>query len=319
MADSPNDIGFIQDISGLDSLRKKAIHGDKGAGEEALKSAASQFESIFTNMMLKSMRDANKAFKSGLFDSHTEDMYRQMRDEQMVSQLSEKGSLGLADMIVKQLSVGEAVKAEGGKTFQDEVENVRRARQAAAQQAEPRLPVVGQQDQRPNSVTQTSKTSEAKAISFDSPYEFVKSLKPYADKAAKALGVDSSLLLAQAALETGWGQKVVKNAQHSSYNLFNIKANSAWQGPRVATQTLEYENSVPVMEKAAFRAYPSYKESFNDYVQFLETNPRYSQALTHKGNDDFIRGIHKAGYATDPNYSDKVLRVKAQIESMNDI
>ncbi|MGO1297172.1 MAG: flagellar assembly peptidoglycan hydrolase FlgJ [Vibrio sp.] len=313
MADSPNDIGFIQDIAGLDSLRKKAIHGDKGAGKEALKSAASQFEAIFTNMMLKSMRDANKAFKSGMFDSHTEDMYRQMRDEQMVSQLSEKGSLGLADMIVKQLSAGDTVNDQGEQSFQDAVERVRRVRQAANQHAPKTVEREG--------IAGMAKSQglDAQPISFDSPYAFVKSLKPYADKAAKALGVDSSLLLAQAALETGWGQKVVKNSHHSSHNLFNIKANSAWQGERVATQTLEYQNAIPVMGKAAFRAYPSYKESFDDYVQFLESNPRYSKALAHQGDHDFIRGIHKAGYATDPNYADKVLRVQAQIENMNKI
>lgn len=317
MADSPNDIGFIQDIAGLDSLRKKAIHGDKGAGKEALKSAASQFEAIFTNMMLKSMRDANKAFKSGMFDSHTEDLYRQMRDEQMVSQLSEKGSLGLADMIVKQLSVGETVNAEGEQSFQDAVDRVRRVRQAANQHDS--VSAAEQTDGVAHSAQQVVTSTDAQPMSFESPYAFVQSLKPYAEKAAQVLGVDSSLLLAQAALETGWGQKVVKNAHHSSHNLFNIKANSAWRGDRVATQTLEYQNAIPVMEKAAFRAYPSYQESFDDYVQFLENNPRYSEALAHKGDRDFIQSIHKAGYATDPNYADKVLRVKSKIDAMKQI
>lgn len=103
------------------------------------------------------------------------------------------------------------------------------------------------------------------------------SLKPFADKAAKALGVDSTLLLAQAALETGWGQKVVKNARGSSNNLFNIKADRSWHGAKVATQTLEYQDQTPVMEKAAFRSYSNYQDSFNDYVRFppiIRVTPR---------------------------------------------
>ena len=152
---------------------------------------------------------------------------------------------------------------------------------------------------------------------FDSPESFVASMKPYAEKAARALGIDSSLLLAQAALETGWGQKVVNNAAGSSNNLFNIKADRSWSGERVATQTLEYHQGVPVKEKAAFRSYQNYEESFNDYVRFLNQNPRYTTALRHGGNnEEFIRGIHQAGYATDPNYADKVLSVKARIDQM---
>lgn len=132
------------------------------------------------------------------------------------------------------------------------------------------------------------------------------------------LGVDSSLLIAQAALETGWGQKMVKNARGNSNNLFNIKADRSWQGDKVATQTLEYHNNVPVIEKAAFRSYASIDDSFNDYVRFLENNPRYTNALDHGGSSKrFIHGIHRAGYATDPQYADKVLRVKAQIDQMN--
>ncbi|MCX9642092.1 flagellar assembly peptidoglycan hydrolase FlgJ, partial [Vibrio cholerae] len=162
------------------------------------------------------------------------------------------------------------------------------------------------------------KTQAVQSTQFDSRHSFVTKLKPYADKAARMLGVDSSLLIAQAALETGWGQKMVKNARGNSNNLFNIKADRSWQGDKVATQTLEYHNNVPVVEKAAFRSYASFDESFNDYVRFLENNPRYTNALDHGGNSErFIHGIHRAGYATDPQYADKVLRVKAQIDQMN--
>lgn len=308
MINNANDIGFIHDLSSLDKLRQKAVSGDEGAENDALTAAARQFESIFTSMMLKSMRDANSSFKSELFSSQNEDFYRQMQDEQMISQLSASGSLGLADMIVAQLSAvdgGAEAAQHSDDRFQDAMQRVQMAREAKVNRS---------------NETATDSQSKVRQDAFDSPQSFVTSLKPYADKVAKALGIDGSLLLAQAALETGWGQKMVSNARGSSNNLFNIKADRSWQGDRVATQTLEYHDQTPVMEKAAFRSYPTFQESFADYAHFLASNPRYQTALQHGGNNEaFIRGIHQAGYATDPHYADKVLRVKAQIDQMDSI
>ncbi|WP_315918749.1 flagellar assembly peptidoglycan hydrolase FlgJ [Vibrio fluvialis] len=314
MVNNPNDIGFIHDIASLDTLRKQAVTGDDKSEKEALTAAARQFEAIFTTMMLKSMRDANSSFKSDMFNSQNEDFYRQMLDEQMTSQLSASGSLGLADMIVAQLSTAEKSNTTGEDNFQEAMRRVEHSSEMAANQpaSDPATEAA--------SVTAGEENAPATKGSFDSPQSFVASLKPFADKAAKALGVDSTLLLAQAALETGWGQKVVKNARGSSNNLFNIKADRSWHGAKVATQTLEYQDQTPVMEKAAFRSYSNYQDSFNDYVRFLANNPRYTTALRHGGSDeDFIRGIHQAGYATDPQYADKVLRVKAQIEQMDEL
>lgn len=310
MINNSNDIGFIHDLASLDKLRQKAVSGDEGAEKDALTAAARQFESIFTSMMLKSMREANSSFKSDLFSSQYEDFYRQMQDEQMISQLSASGSLGLADMIVAQLSAAQSgVATEQSQSsddhFQDMMQRVQMARESAAR--------------RPHeAVNDTPLLANKNA--FDSPQSFVSSLKPYADKVAKTLGIDASLLLAQAALETGWGQKMVANARGSSNNLFNIKADRSWQGERVTTQTLEYHDQTPVMENAAFRSYATFQESFADYARFLARNPRYQTALQHGGdNEAFIRGIHQAGYATDPQYADKVLRVKAQIDQMDSI
>lgn len=310
MINNSNDIGFIHDLASLDKLRQKAVSGDEGAEKEALTAAARQFESIFTSMMLKSMREANSSFKSDLFSSQNEDFYRQMQDEQMISQLSASGSLGLADMIVAQLSAAQSgVATEQSQSrddhFQDMMQRVQMARESAAR--------------RPHEAVNDT-PSLANKNAFDSPQSFVSSLKPYADKVAKTLGIDASLLLAQAALETGWGKKMVANARGSSNNLFNIKADRSWQGERVTTQTLEYHDQTPVMENAAFRSYATFQESFADYARFLARNPRYQTALQHGGdNEAFIRGIHQAGYATDPQYADKVLRVKAQIDQMDSI
>ncbi|ENJ1707229.1 TPA: flagellar assembly peptidoglycan hydrolase FlgJ [Vibrio parahaemolyticus] len=308
MMKNPNDIGFIHDISSLDSLRQKAVKEGKDGEQEALHAAARQFESIFTSMMLKSMREANEGFESNIMNSQNEKFYRQMLDEQMASELSANGSMGLADMIVAQLTAGQG--NDKSETAMRDATNsaveYRRVDPKKAREIEKRLIESGE----------LSRTSHTPA-KFDSPESFVNSMKPYAEKAAKALGVEPSLLLAQAALETGWGQKVVQNARGSSNNLFNIKADRSWQGDKVTTQTLEFHDNTPVKETAAFRSYSNYQDSFNDYVRFLNDNPRYETALQQRGDSEsFIRGIHRAGYATDPTYADKVLQVKQKIESM---
>ncbi|EHV9683579.1 flagellar assembly peptidoglycan hydrolase FlgJ [Vibrio parahaemolyticus] len=308
MMKNPNDIGFIHDISSLDSLRQKAVKEGKDGEQEALHAAARQFESIFTSMMLKSMREANEGFESNIMNSQNEKFYRQMLDEQMASELSANGSMGLADMIVAQLTAGQG--NDKSETAMRDAANsaveYRRVDPKKAREIEKRLIESGE----------LSRTSHTPA-KFDSPESFVNSMKPYAEKAAKALGVEPSLLLAQAALETGWGQKVVQNARGSSNNLFNIKADRSWQGDKVTTQTLEFHDNTPVKETAAFRSYSNYQDSFNDYVRFLNDNPRYEMALQQRGDSEsFIRGIHRAGYATDPTYADKVLQVKQKIENM---
>ncbi len=310
--DNGNDIGFIHDLASLDNLRRNAVGGDQGKEEAALKAAAKQFEAIFTSMLFKSMRDANSTFESGLMDSQNQQFFRQMLDEQRASELSASGSLGLADMIVAQLSAGKVENPTAQareKDFGALMEKVNAHRKAQAASAA--------NDDLSFSAAAMASSDEVDSSRFDSPEAFVESMKPYAEKAARALGVDSSLLLAQAALETGWGKKVIHNHQGSSNNLFNIKADPSWQGDKIATQTLEYHQGIPVQERAAFRSYDNYQDSFNDYVRFLQNNPRYTMALSHDGSSaEFIHGIHQAGYATDPIYADKVLKIKEKIDSM---
>lgn len=296
MINNGNDVGFVQDIASLDRLRQQAVGSDKESEKAALQAAAKQFESIFTNMLFKSMRDANSEFKSDLFDSQTEDFYRQMLDEQRASEMTKSGSIGLADMIVAQLSQSDNAHANEEDQFPQLMERVNEARRVKAQDSD---------------------KDESLPQRFDSPESFVKSLAPYAEKSAQALGVKPSVLLAQAALETGWGSKVISNARGSSFNLFNIKADRRWDGETIAKQSLEYQDNVPVMEKSAFRSYGDYQQSFDDYVQFIKQNPRYQQALMNpQDSSEYIRAIHGAGYATDPSYSDKVLNVQKQVESM---
>ncbi|MCZ4311066.1 flagellar assembly peptidoglycan hydrolase FlgJ [Vibrio atlanticus] len=312
MIKNNNDIGFIHDIGSLDRLRQQAVSGEEGSEKEALTAAAKQFESIFTSMLFKSMRDANSSFKSDMLNSQNEQFYRQMQDDQMASELSASGSLGLADMIVAQLSAGQANDATEDKVRNEGFDTSLRRPQYSGR-SQDRAPEV----QFAQAMSATDVSAAKQPVSFDSPESFVASMKPYAEKAASALGVDSSLLLAQAALETGWGSKMIKNSLGNSNNLFNIKADRSWKGDKVATQTLEFHGKTAVKESASFRSYSNFEDSFNDYVKFLNENPRYETALQHQGNsENFIKGIHQAGYATDPNYADKVLRVKAKIDEM---
>lgn len=142
----------------------------------------------------------------------------------------------------------------------------------------------------------------------DSPAEFVSALKPYAEKAARELNINADVLLAQAALETGWGKHVIHTQSgENSFNLFNIKADSRWQGASVNVNTLEYRQGVAGQERADFRRYDNYAQSFADYVSFLKTNPRYQQALeAGVDSSSYAEALQDAGYATDPAYAEKI-------------
>jgi peptidoglycan hydrolase FlgJ len=151
-------------------------------------------------------------------------------------------------------------------------------------------------------------TSEKSALNFDSPEEFIQSLLPYAQRAAEILGTSPRVLIAQAALETGWGKFVISDKEgKNSFNLFNIKSDQRWSGSEVAKQTLEFEQGVPVKKIESFRSYDSYEQSFMDYADFVKNSERYKDAVSQaKDEHKYIESLHEAGYATDPYYSDKV-------------
>ncbi|SKA48419.1 flagellar assembly peptidoglycan hydrolase FlgJ [Enterovibrio nigricans] len=313
---APIDTGFIHDLSRLDLLRQKATGGEQS--DDAMRAAAEQFEALFTQMLFKSMRQANEAFESELIDNRTSKFYEQMADEQLSSALSREGSLGLADLIVQQfkgpqnsepMDVAESAASHGVKLGQlaplstsDHASVLPEMKNVAA------MPIDGQR---------TPEPMPPKAAPFESPDEFVTRLTPYAKKAARSLGTDPALLIAQAALETGWGKKVIANARGSSHNLFNIKADPRWDGSKVATQTLEFYEDIPVQEMASFRAYASYEDSFDDYVRFLNQNPRYATALQQTAQpEQFVSGLQQAGYATDPQYANKVMSIFGRVKGL---
>ncbi|MEM7375894.1 MAG: glucosaminidase domain-containing protein [Pseudomonadota bacterium] len=145
---------------------------------------------------------------------------------------------------------------------------------------------------------------------WSSPEQFVHAVMPHARSAAQAIGVDPRVLVAQAALETGWGQHVPHDAQTAGFNLFGIKADERWQGERVAWNTLEHDGMAFRPTRAQFRAYAGVEQAVNDYVDFVRDNPRYEPALARAEDADaYVEALHAAGYATDPDYADKVLSI----------
>lgn len=152
--------------------------------------------------------------------------------------------------------------------------------------------------------------AEAKRQTFASPREFIDTLLPLAKKAAMPAGIEPLALVAQAALETGWGSKVIQQADgRSSHNLFGIKADRRWDGEQARVGTLEYRDGVAKKESAAFRAYNSFEECMQDYVNFVES-PRYAKAMENRADAGrYAEELQSAGYATDPHYADKIKRI----------
>lgn len=297
------------DFSGLNEMRAQA----RVDPQASLKKVAKQFEGIFIQMMLKSMRDASMG--DAIFDSDQSKLYRDMFDKQVALDMANSKGIGIADSLVRQLG------PRTPQSVKTEVISLELNKNSSKE-----LPFNGKvlplSSMRLHEVDRSSVRSlasyELPAINpladktkFNSPEEFTHHILPYAEKAAKELGVSPLVLVSQAALETGWGKAVTQHKDgSSSYNLFNIKADQRWSGDRVIKSTLEYDNGMAKHEKASFRAYNSYSDSFDDYVDFLRTNSRYDNVLRHEGDDkSYIKDLHKAGYATDPNYSNKVLNI----------
>jgi flagellar protein FlgJ len=152
---------------------------------------------------------------------------------------------------------------------------------------------------------------------FASAADFVATMLPLAEEAAQKIGVDARYLVAQAALETGWGKSIIRQSDgSSSHNLFGIKAHGGWEGDSARVLTTEYKGGEAVKESASFRAYDSYQQSFNDYVSFLQGNGRYQEALAAADNPErFVRELQEAGYATDPQYARKIAQIARQMQT----
>ncbi len=270
---------------GLQQLREQGRNGDP----QALREVARQFESMFVHQMLKQMRSTNDVFgKDNMFSSEQTKFHQEMLDQQMSLELTQGRGLGLAEMMYQQMqkAYGDYLKPEAGETLD--------------QKSIERSPGV--------STAEPVQTLGGKAAMTTGPKAFVEQIQAQAQRAAEALGVSPQALVAQAALETGWGQHVIHTREgQNSHNLFNIKADSRWDGARINVSTIEYRDGMPRVEQANFRQYDSYEESFADYVNFLQDNPRYRDALMSGADAErYVEELQAAGYATDPAYADKL-------------
>ena len=305
---------FALDVQGVSQLKLEA----KQSSPEALKAAAQQFEAVFMNMLMKSMREASP--QDGMFDSEQTRMYTAMLDQQLTQKLASRG-IGLADMMVRQLSRtlnapgADAVSPDGSAPAglplnppQDGMElNAPPMRLNASLES----PVSG---------TATQVVIPAAARSGDSPAHvesFVRKLLPHAQAASAGSGIPASFMMGQAALETGWGRSEIRGADgQNSHNLFGIKAGGSWKGRTVDIVTTEYVNGKPQKQVDTFRAYDSYADAFRDYANLLRGNARYQNAIA-QGQDaaGFAQGLQQAGYATDPGYAQKLMGVIRMVET----
>ncbi len=280
---------FALDVQGVNQLRLEA----KQSSPEALKAAAQQFEAVFMNMLMKSMREASP--QDGMFDSEQTRMYTSMLDQQLTQKLASRG-IGLADVMVRQLSSTLAAQSagEGATPAADPAVQAFPLNEPAA------LPV------------QPAAAAPARSGAAPAHVEtFVQRLLPHAQAASAATGIPARFMLGQAALETGWGRTEIRGpGGENSHNLFGIKAGADWKGRTVDIVTTEYVNGRPQKQVDTFRAYDSYADSFRDYANLLRGNARYQNVIA-QGQDaaGFAQGLQRAGYATDPAYASKLMGV----------
>jgi flagellar protein FlgJ len=269
-------VGLAGDARSLQALRHDAARDPKVAAKEAAK----QFEALFMQELMKSMRAAQVG--SGLFDNDASRMGTEMLDAQMATSFAGRPG-GLSEMIARQLerqmglNPGPIPKPDTQPLVLQTPEQAARAARA------PRIP---------------EKTAAA----------FVQQHEKAAVAAERASGIPASFMLAQAGHESGWGRHEIRRADGTpAHNLFGIKAGANWKGPVAEVTTTEYVNGEPRRMVQRFRAYASHAESFADYAALMKTQPRY-QAVVAAGNDPraFAQGLQRAGYATDPRYADKL-------------
>jgi len=299
------------DFSGLNRLKALAtVHNPA-----AIDQVARQFEALFTQMLLKSMRQAD--FGGGILDSQETKMYRGLFDQQLALTLSHQGSgLGIASMIERQLRAQSSAATAQVKAAPTITEAAIRRPAAATLETTTARPT-GSIGTALHILDKVAHVAMASALPAN-PIAFVRALVPYAEQAAARLGVSARALLAQAALETGWGAHIPNRADgQPSFNLFGIKTGSSWRGASVQVPTMEFVGGVPVRRQDQFRAYPSPAAAFHDYAQLLLSSPSYKQTLNRGENiRGFAEALASSGYATDPHYADKLIKV-AESSQMN--
>lgn len=286
--------GLAVDSQSLDALRAQA----KQTPDKALASAAKQFEAVFMNMLLKSMRDATP--QDGMFDSEQTKLFTSMLDQQLAQSVGGKQGIGLADMMIKQLSRNAGIPGDAAPL----------QKQAGVHDL-PALQIPARKTIQPAAVLPS-------AYNENVQQGFVQRMLPHAMVASRETGLPAHQMIGQAALESGWGRREIRMADGSnSHNLFGIKAGADWTGKVAEVRTTEYHNGVASKPLEKFRAYDSYADSFRDYAKLLADNPRYAKVLEQgESVQGFARALQNAGYATDPKYADKLVRVIGKVNTL---
>lgn len=297
----------VLDPRSLADLKRQAREGSP----QALAAAAKQFEALFLQMVLKSMRDATPS--NGLMDSDQTRMFQSLLDQQLAQNLAQGGGTGLARALVRQLGPKAAAGTEapggvGSDGFSALPLPPLPARTAVGPANRSGVPGAGWP--KPAGAAAAESAADLAGSLPASAREFVERVWPHAEEASRATGIPAHFMVAQAALETGWGKAELRQADgQPSYNLFNIKAGRAWDGATVAAATTEFADGQASRETARFRAYGSYAEAFRDYARLLTTSPRYADVLNASDGPSFARRLQQSGYATDPMYADKLMRI----------
>jgi flagellar protein FlgJ len=267
------------DVRALANLRNTASTDPKAVVREAAK----QFEGIFMQQLMKSMREATMS--SGMLDNAGTKLGTEMLDTQFATQMTGLRG-GLSEVIARQLD----------RQLGEPLANIAADAAAAATQAAPKT-----------SAAPLSSSLQGKERQIG----FLKLHDGAAKAAEAATGIPANFMVAQAAHESGWGRHEIKNPDGStSFNVFGIKAGSSWKGPVTEVTTTEVIGGQARKVKAKFRAYGSYEEAFTDYAKMMKNNPRYAKVVDSSSSaQGFAQGLQKAGYATDPAYADKLTRM----------
>jgi flagellar protein FlgJ len=273
------------DIKGLAAIKKDPN------SPQAVHALAQQVDALFLQMMLKSMREASA--EEGAPDSNAMGMYQDLYDKQISLTLSQHGGIGIGALLTRQLEHQAAAKAAVAPASTPPSAPV-------AAPSAPAAPPLGDTGSRPHAATGE--------VTAQSASDFVKAVLPTIRAAAAALGVSPLGMLAQAALETGWGHRMARTVDGAlSLNLFGIKADTSWNGARATANTVEFSGGVATQRQTAFRVYGSIADSVSDFAGLLSRSPRYARALAVGGNAQaYVNSIGQSGYATDPGYTDKL-------------
>ncbi|ABR88629.1 flagellum-specific muramidase [Janthinobacterium sp. Marseille] len=295
------------DAKGLESLKQSARQNSP----DSLKAAAKQFEALFMNMIMKSMREASP--QDGILDNQQTKMYTSMLDQQLSQNMASRG-VGLADVLIRQLSSNQmatAVTSDGADAAK-ELPDTSNLRAEILRNMAERNALAHQRSNAAHAAQAGGGAAVASATSKPAHVQaFQDKVAVHAEEASRTTGIPAKFMMGQAALESGWGKRVMRTADgSSSNNLFGIKAGPGWKGKTVDAVTTEYVDGVAQKRVEKFRAYDSYADSFRDYAQLMRNNPRYEKVLANASDaKGFAQGLQRAGYATDPNYATKLTNI----------